>query len=81
VEAATLLALRLEKLAQLTLDLSLLKKSTDISREDLDFFDGVIKQGLSVMLPEGDKWLWLHLVELLQNRIGMPDDFDVGDSN
>jgi ribulose-5-phosphate 4-epimerase/fuculose-1-phosphate aldolase len=80
VEAATLLALRLEKLAQITLDLSLLKKSTDISQEDLDFFGGVIKQGLSAVLPEGDKWLWLHLVELLRNRIGIPDDF-VGDSN
>ena len=77
---ATLLALRLEKLAQITLDLSLLKKSTDISQEDLDFFGGVIKQGLSAVLPEGDKWLWLHLVELLRNRIGIPDDF-VGDSN
>ena len=81
VEAATLLALRLEKLAQITLDLSLLKKSTDISQEDLDFFGGVIKQGLSVMLPEGDKWIWLHFVELLRNRIGIPDNCDVGDSN
>ena len=80
VEAATLLALRLEKLAQITLDLSLLKKSTDISREDLDFFAGVIKRGLSAVLPEGDKWLWLHLVELLRNHIGIPDDC-AGDSN
>ena len=80
MEAATLLALRLEKLAQITLDLSLLKKSTDISREDLDFFGGVITQGLSAVLPEGDKWLWVHLVELLRNRIGIPDDF-VEDSN
>jgi ribulose-5-phosphate 4-epimerase/fuculose-1-phosphate aldolase len=79
VEAATLLALRLEKLARITLDLSLLNKSTDISREDLAFFGGVIKEGLSVVLPEGDKWIWLHLVELLRNRIGIPDDFDVGD--
>jgi ribulose-5-phosphate 4-epimerase/fuculose-1-phosphate aldolase len=81
VEAVTLLALRLEKLAQITLDLALLKKSADISREDLDFFGGVIKQGLSAVLPEGDKWIWRHLVELLRNRIGIPDDFDAGDSN
>lgn len=77
VEAATLLALKLEKLAQITLDLSMLGKSTDISREDLDFFDGVIKQGLLTVVPEGDKWIWLHHVELLRNRIGIPDDFDV----
>jgi hypothetical protein len=63
------------------LDLALLKKSADISREDLDFFGGVIKQGLSAVLPEGDKWIWRHLVELLRNRIGIPDDFDAGDSN
>ena len=81
VEAATLLALRFEKLAQITLDLALLKKSADISTEDLDFFGGVIRQGLSAVLPEGDKWLWLHLVELLRDGIGIPDDFDLGDSN
>ncbi|MGH7798927.1 MAG: class II aldolase/adducin family protein [Candidatus Binatia bacterium] len=80
VEAATLVALRLEKLGQITLDLSRLGKSTDISREDLNFFDGVIKLGLSGILPEGDKWIWLHFVELLRNRVGIPADFDVKDS-
>lgn len=81
VEAATLLALSLEKLAQITLELSRLGKSTDISRQDLDFFSGVIKRGVSAVLPEGDKWLWLHLVELLRNRVGIPGDFDVKGSN
>jgi len=81
VEAATLLALRLEKLAQITLELSRLGKSTDISREDLDFFSGVIKQGVSAILPEGDKWIWHHLVELLRNRVGIPEDFDIKVSN
>ncbi len=81
VEAATLLALRLEKLAQITLDVSGLGKLTDISPEDLDFFGGVIKQGLSAVLPAGDKWIWLHLVELLRNHVGIPADFDVKDAN
>jgi ribulose-5-phosphate 4-epimerase/fuculose-1-phosphate aldolase len=81
VEAVTLLALRLEKLAQITLEFSRLGKSTDIPREDLDFFSGVIKQGVSAVLPEGDKWIWLHLVELLRNHVGIPDDFDKKDSN
>jgi ribulose-5-phosphate 4-epimerase/fuculose-1-phosphate aldolase len=74
VEAATLRALSLEKLAQITLELSRLGKSTDISREDLDFFSDAIKRGVSAVLPEGDKWIWLHLVELLRNRVGIPDD-------
>jgi ribulose-5-phosphate 4-epimerase/fuculose-1-phosphate aldolase len=77
VEAVTLLALRLEKLARITLELSRLGNSTDISRGDLDFFSGVIKQGVSAMLPEGDKWTWVHLVELLKNQVGMPDEADL----
>ncbi len=81
VEAATLRTLRLEKLAQITLELSRLGKSTDIPREDLVFFSGVIKQGVSAVLPEGDKWTWLHLVELLRNGVGIPDDFDMKVSN
>lgn len=80
VEAVTLLALRMEKLARITLELSRLGNSTDISREDLDFFSGVIKQGMSAMLPEGDKWTWVHLVELLRERVGMPRGFDDKDA-
>jgi 3,4-dihydroxyphthalate decarboxylase len=81
VEGAALLALRLEKLAQITLDLSRLGKSTEISTEDLGFFAGAIEQGLSAFLPEGDKWNWVHLVELLRDRVGIPKDFHVDKSH
>ncbi|MDH3443077.1 MAG: class II aldolase/adducin family protein [Deltaproteobacteria bacterium] len=74
VEGAALLALRLEKLAQITLELSRLGKSSDISAEDMDFFGGVIRQGISAFVPEGDKWIWVHLVELLRDGVGIPQD-------
>ena len=78
VENAALVALGLEKLAQITLDLARVGKSNDISPEDLDFFRGAIQQGISAFVPEGDKWIWVHLVQLLRDGVGIPDDFGDG---
>ncbi len=76
VEGAALLALRLEKLAQITLELSRFGQPAEISAEDLAFFEGVIRQGISAFVPEGDKWIWVHLVQLLRDGVGIPEDCD-----
>jgi len=76
VEGATLLALRFEKLAQITLDVSRWGKSTDIPAEDLTFFADSIEKGVSVFVPELDKWTWIHLVQLLRDSVGIPEDLD-----
>jgi ribulose-5-phosphate 4-epimerase/fuculose-1-phosphate aldolase len=79
VETATLLALRLENLARMTLEIAHLgKKPAPISQEDMEAFGSQI--GLAAparsAIPRAEEWVWSCHVQLLKDGVGVPEDVD-----
>lgn len=73
VEAATLLALRLESLARANLDIALTGRvAPAISEQDMETFRDVIREGLGTAIPKSTQWIWAHLVQLLEDGVGVP---------
>lgn len=82
VEAATSLAIRFDRLAQIMWDVATSgRRAANIGKEDIERFDrrGQRREDRSPTgwraLPGVDQWGWKHYVRLLQvNGIGLPDD-------
>lgn len=78
VEAATILALRLENLARMILEIAHLgREAPSISPEDLQAF-GYLGAGAArgPGIPRGEEWVWSHYVQVLRDGVGVPPDFD-----
>lgn len=78
VEAATLLALQLEILARVTLEIAQSgKEAPSVSQQDMDAFHSVAEtEGLHTAIPHGHEWIWAHYVQLLKDSVGVPTDFE-----
>ena len=75
VEAATLLAIRMENLARIILDVARLGREVpEIPPDEIDSFRSVIERGVAAKLPKGDEWIWAQYVQLLEDSVGLPDD-------
>ncbi|HZT07564.1 MAG TPA: class II aldolase/adducin family protein [Chloroflexota bacterium] len=77
VEAATLLALRLERLAEMILEIAHLgREAPSISQEDLEAFGYVDGRAPTrANIPRGEEWVWAHYVKLVEDSVGIPADF------
>ncbi len=77
VEAAALLALRVESVAKMTLEVARLGRDVPvIAQEDMEAFRSVIEKGMRAAVPRGDEWIWAHYVHVLEESVGVPQDFD-----
>jgi hypothetical protein len=79
VEAATLLALRLENLASMLLDIARIgREPSTLTQEDMDTFRRATEGGAGGGggIPRAEEWTWNHYVQLLKDGIGLPDDLD-----
>ena len=78
LEAATLLALRLESLACMILEIAHLgREAPSISSEDLEAFGfGGAPRERGARIPRGEEWVWSHYVQLLRDGVGVPMDLD-----
>jgi ribulose-5-phosphate 4-epimerase/fuculose-1-phosphate aldolase len=79
VEAATLLALRLENLASMLLDVARMgREAPSISQEDMDAFRRATEPGAGGGggIPRAEEWTWNHYVQLLKDGVGVPEDVD-----
>jgi len=76
VETATLLALRLEELAGMILDIARLGlKPESISKEDLAAFGHGDNPPARSNIPRGEEWTWAAFRQLVQDGVGIPTDF------
>lgn len=76
VESATLLAIRLENLARMHLEIAQLgRQPPRISDEDLEAFRDQISGGRQ-RIPRGEDWTWSYYVQLVRDRMGIPEDFE-----
>lgn len=76
VEAATLLAIRLENLARMLLDIARIgREAPSISQEDIDAFRRATEGGAGG-IPRAEEWTWNHYVQLLKDGVGLPEDVD-----
>lgn len=79
VEAATLLAIRLESLASMILEIARLgRDAPSISQEDLEAFGwaSARRSDAGSRIPRGEEWVWAHYVQLLKDGVGVPTDFE-----
>jgi ribulose-5-phosphate 4-epimerase/fuculose-1-phosphate aldolase len=77
VEAATLLALRLEHLASMHVDLARIgREAPTISQEDIDTFIPPEGAPRGRGIPRAEEWTWNHYVQLLRDGAGVPEDAD-----
>jgi ribulose-5-phosphate 4-epimerase/fuculose-1-phosphate aldolase len=77
VETATLLALRLEELADMTVEIAKMgREAPSISAEDLAAFGyGVEQPPARSNIPRGEEWTWAAFVKLVEDGVGIPTDF------
>ncbi len=77
VGAATLLALRLEHLAEMILEIARLgREAPSISQEDLEAFGwGAPRAPSAPRIVRGEEWVWSHHLQLLRDGVGLPEDF------
>ena len=76
VEAATLLAIRLENLAAMLLDIARIgREAPSLSQEDIDAFGRTTAPGGGGGggIPRAEEWTWNHYVQLLKDGIGLPE--------
>jgi len=78
VETATLLAMRLEELADMILEIARLgMKPESISDEDLASFGfGPSAPPRGNNIARGEEWTWAHYAKLVEDSVGIPTDFD-----
>ena len=79
VEAATLLALRLESLASMILEIARLgREAPSISAEDLEAFGwgATRRESAGPRIPRSEEWNWACHVQLLKDGVGVPTDLD-----
>ncbi len=76
VEAVTLLALRLEQLARITLDAARAGGAppAPLPRSDLDAFAFVVQEGLQAAVSKVYEWTWNHYEQRVADTAGLPAD-------
>ncbi len=74
VEAVTLLALRLEMLAKVTLDAARAGGGTPapLPQADLDAFAFVVEGGLQAAVSKVYEWTWNHYAQRVADTVGLP---------
>jgi ribulose-5-phosphate 4-epimerase/fuculose-1-phosphate aldolase len=75
VEAVTLLALRLEMLAKITLDAARAtggRAPEPLPQADLDAFAFVVEQGLQAAVSKVYEWTWNHYAQRVADTVGLP---------
>jgi ribulose-5-phosphate 4-epimerase/fuculose-1-phosphate aldolase len=73
VEAVTLLALRLDLLAKITLAATRTGGQVrELPREDLDAFAFVVEQGLQGAVSKAYEWAWNHYAQRIADTVGLP---------
>jgi ribulose-5-phosphate 4-epimerase/fuculose-1-phosphate aldolase len=77
VETATLLALRLEEISGMILEIARLgREPQSISDEDLAAFGyGPGEPPARSNIPRGEEWTWAAFRQLVQDSVGIPTDF------
>ncbi len=75
VEAVTLLGLRLETLAKVTLDAARATggaRPNPLSQADIDAFAFVVEQGLQATASRIYEWAWNHYAQRVADTVGLP---------
>jgi 3,4-dihydroxyphthalate decarboxylase len=73
VEAVTLLALRLNLLAKVTLDATRAGSSPrELPNEDLEAFAFVAEQGIQGAVSKAYEWAWNHYTQRVADTVGLP---------
>jgi ribulose-5-phosphate 4-epimerase/fuculose-1-phosphate aldolase len=76
VESVTMMAMRVEHLARMMVDIAQMgRQPVHISEQDLEVFAPVIN-GAAVNIARGEEWVWSHYVQVLEDGIGLPKDVD-----
>ncbi len=77
VEAATLLAIRLENLARMHMEIARCgREAPIIAQEDIDTFIPPAGAPRGPGIPRPEEWTWNCYVQLPRDGVGVPEDLD-----
>jgi len=73
IEAATLLVMRLELLAKISLEAARSEsKPRELPQEDLEAFASVLAQGMQSVVSNVYEWTWNHYTQRVADTVGLP---------